>query len=66
MQMTLGIMVSSVTLATIYGVAFAMSFPLVQIDTSIVSLCSVLGLATSFGCLGISRMIRRKRRDTAR
>lgn len=60
MKFSGGVLVFSIVLGTIYGALFAIYYPLVPIDAGIVSLCAVLGLATTLIVMGLWKAIRKK------
>jgi hypothetical protein len=57
MNVLLGIIVFSILLATAYGVVFSIAYPLISMSSEIVTLCAVLGLATSLVALSIWKQI---------
>ena len=63
MKIGLGLTISTVVLAVVYGVIFSRIYPLVEIDGGIVALCVVLALATSLVAFAIVRWLRRNPSD---
>jgi hypothetical protein len=53
MKVAAGVVVFSMLFATIYGVAFATVYPLVEIDGNMIGLFALLGLVTSLVFAGI-------------
>jgi hypothetical protein len=49
MQLGLFVIVLAIAMAVGYCVVFSLAYPLVQVDTSIVALCAMLGLLTALG-----------------
>jgi hypothetical protein len=60
MKFSVGVLVFSIVLGTIYGVLFNIYYPLVSMDAGIVLLCGVLGLATTLIVMGLWKAIRKK------
>jgi hypothetical protein len=64
MKFAAGIVVFSIILATIFGVAFSMVYPLVEIDGNLITLFAVLGLAASLICVGLWKIANTKSPDS--
>ena len=60
MKIGLGLAVSTIVLAIVYGVIFARVYPLVEIDGGIVALCVILALGSSLLFLAIMKGFGRK------
>jgi hypothetical protein len=55
--MTIALFVFGTLVAVLYGVAFAATYPEVQIDASLATLFAFLGLGTSLAVYGAWRLI---------
>ena len=60
MKIGLGLTISTVVLAVVYGVIFSRVYPLVEIDGEIVALCVVVALATSLVALAVLKWLARQ------
>jgi len=61
MQHDLFVIVLAIAMAVGYGVVFSLVYPLVQVDSSIVALCALLGLLTALAIAGAWKVVTKNR-----
>jgi hypothetical protein len=60
MQLGLLVIVLAIAMAVGYGVVFSLVYPLVQVDSSVVAVCAMLGLLTALAIAGAWKVVTKK------